>query len=65
MDVAIVPGYDVAKDVTDLAAERGVSIAPLGARNCSFRSLRLYSTANSWRYTRSPLTLCVPRCSNP
>ena len=32
VDVAIVPGYDVAKDVTDLAAERGVSIAPHGCQ---------------------------------
>ena len=32
MDVGIVPGYDVAKDVTDLAADRGVSIAPHGCQ---------------------------------
>ena len=32
VDVAIVPGYDVAKDVTDLAAECGVSIAPHGCQ---------------------------------
>ena len=32
VDVAIVPSYDVAKDVTDLAAERGVSIAPHGCQ---------------------------------
>jgi L-alanine-DL-glutamate epimerase-like enolase superfamily enzyme len=32
VDVTICPGYDVAKDVTDLAAERGVSIAPHGCQ---------------------------------
>ena len=32
VDVGIVPGYDVAKDITDLAAERGVSIAPHGCQ---------------------------------
>ena len=32
VDVGIVPGYDVAKEVTDLAAERGVSIAPHGCQ---------------------------------
>ena len=32
MDVSIVPGYDVAKDIADLAAERGVSIAPHGCQ---------------------------------
>ena len=32
VDVAIVPGYDVAMDVANLAAERGVSIAPHGCQ---------------------------------
>jgi L-alanine-DL-glutamate epimerase-like enolase superfamily enzyme len=32
VDVTICPGYDVAKDVADLAAERGVSIAPHGCQ---------------------------------
>ena len=32
VDVTICPGYDVAKDVTDLALERGVSIAPHGCQ---------------------------------
>jgi L-alanine-DL-glutamate epimerase-like enolase superfamily enzyme len=32
VDVAIVPGYDVAMDIADLAAERGVSIAPHGCQ---------------------------------
>ena len=32
VDVTICPGYDVAKDVTDLAFERGVSIAPHGCQ---------------------------------
>ncbi len=32
VDVTICPGCDVAKDVTDLAAERGVSIAPHGCQ---------------------------------
>ncbi|MEC7749232.1 MAG: mandelate racemase/muconate lactonizing enzyme family protein [Chloroflexota bacterium] len=32
VDVGIVPGYDVAMDIADLAAERGVSIAPHGCQ---------------------------------
>ena len=32
VDVTICPGYDVAMDVVDLAAERGVSIAPHGCQ---------------------------------
>ena len=32
VDVTICPGYDVAKDVADLALERGVSIAPHGCQ---------------------------------
>ena len=32
VDVTICPGYDVAKDVTDLALERGVSVAPHGCQ---------------------------------
>jgi L-alanine-DL-glutamate epimerase-like enolase superfamily enzyme len=32
VDVTICPGYDVAKDVTDLAAKYGVSIAPHGCQ---------------------------------
>ena len=32
VDVTICPGYDVAKEVTDLALERGVSIAPHGCQ---------------------------------
>ena len=32
VDVTICPGYDVAKDVVDLAAEKGVSIAPHGCQ---------------------------------
>ncbi len=32
VDVTICPGYDVAMDVTNLAAERGVSIAPHGCQ---------------------------------
>ncbi len=32
VDVTICPGYDVAKDVADLAAERGASIAPHGCQ---------------------------------
>ena len=32
VDVTICPGYDVAKDVSDLAAEHGVSIAPHGCQ---------------------------------
>ena len=32
VDVAIVPGYDIAMDISDLAAERGVSIAPHGCQ---------------------------------
>ena len=32
VDVSIVPGYDIAKDITDLAAQRGVSIAPHGCQ---------------------------------
>ena len=32
VDATICPGYDVAKDVADLAAERGVSIAPHGCQ---------------------------------
>ena len=32
VDVTICPGYDVAKDVVDLAAERGISIAPHGCQ---------------------------------
>jgi L-alanine-DL-glutamate epimerase-like enolase superfamily enzyme len=32
VDVTICPGYDVALDVADLAAERGVSIAPHGCQ---------------------------------
>jgi len=32
VDVAICPGYDIAKDITDLAKEKGVSIAPHGCQ---------------------------------
>ncbi len=32
MDATICPGYDVAMDVANLAAERGVSIAPHGCQ---------------------------------
>ena len=32
VDVTICPGYDIAMDVTNLAAERGVSIAPHGCQ---------------------------------
>ena len=32
VDVTICPGYDVAKDVVDLAGEKGVSIAPHGCQ---------------------------------
>ena len=32
VDATICPGYDVAKDVADLAAERGVTIAPHGCQ---------------------------------
>ena len=32
VDVTICPGYDVAKDVTDLAARHGVSVAPHGCQ---------------------------------
>ena len=32
VDATICPGYDVAKDVADLAAERGLSIAPHGCQ---------------------------------
>jgi D-arabinonate dehydratase len=32
VDVTICPGYDVSLDVADLAAERGVSIAPHGCQ---------------------------------
>ncbi len=32
VDVGIVPGYDVAMDIANLAAERGVSIAPHGCQ---------------------------------
>lgn len=32
VDVAIVPGYDIAMDISDLASERGVSIAPHGCQ---------------------------------
>jgi L-alanine-DL-glutamate epimerase-like enolase superfamily enzyme len=32
VDVAIVPGYDVAMDIANLAAKRGVSIAPHGCQ---------------------------------
>ena len=32
VDVTICPGYDIAKDITDLALERGVSVAPHGCQ---------------------------------
>ena len=32
VDATICPGYDVAKDIADLAAERGVTIAPHGCQ---------------------------------
>src|SRR5919106_2981348 len=32
VDVTICPGYDVARDIADLAAERGVSLAPHGCQ---------------------------------